>query len=61
MPMSQVAYTTAAERLAFLRAIDYIAEMFRVAQALKTRGYRCHVVPARGFVHHLGLIYGSRA
>lgn len=33
MPTLQVTYSTEAERLAYQRAIDYAAEMLRVAQA----------------------------
>jgi len=33
MPTLQVTYSTDAERLAYQRAIDYAAEMLRVAQA----------------------------
>jgi len=33
----------------------------QVVRALELQGYRCHVAPAPGYEHHLGLIYARRA
>jgi FkbM family methyltransferase len=33
----------------------------QVVHALEQQGYHCRVVPARGYEHHLGLIYARRA
>jgi FkbM family methyltransferase len=37
-----------------------LAKREGVVLALEARGYRCLVRPARGFEHHLGLVYGMR-
>lgn len=37
-----------------------LAKRDGVVRALDARGYRCRVVPSRGYEHHLGLVYATR-